>query len=87
MLELASQPGTGVLFAVRATDLVGPAAHAALRGGAVDEVFSAVHQSFVLQVIELLLQVGAGRAARVFAAVTDETAIAVLDEVQQCADL
>ncbi len=75
------------MLAALAAYAIGLAAEAAFRGATLDELFWAVDQVFINQVVELFLQMGAGIGRSMLAVVTDEGTATALNKVQQTVDL
>ena len=75
------------MLAALAAYAIGLAAEAAFRGATLDELFRAVDQVFIHQVVELFLQMGAGIGRSMLAVVTDEGTATALNKVQQTVDL
>lgn len=75
------------MLAALAAYAIGLAAEAALRGTTLDELFWAVDQVFIQQVVELFLQMSAGIGRSMFAVVTDEGTATAFNKVQETVDL
>jgi len=87
-LQAGAEPGGGGLFSLsRAPDAIGLAAHAALAGGALDELLGAVHLVLFQQVVVLALQVRTRLGRVVPAAIALEPALRAIEAADQLRDL